>query len=232
MKNRDSFMPNMVNMYGNSLGMDKPTVAVNIAAPIDIVDIIDNRIRAKYKKGFINKTRSKPITEVVIHGTAGGTTAAGLLNWMYNGGRAKEYNRGVALFHYLIGCGKKGEKKGLLVEVLDPKYYVYHSTSGRNDKQTIGIELLNPSKGNRQPYTPAQYASLFKLIFEHLMVLYPAINRITSHRYNIWRWCSKKTAAKRDKNCPGNFDWNKLDAELRRRGYAFQTNGNLRYNIK
>lgn len=198
----------------------------------DIIDLIDKKVRTKYQRGFIKKVRKKHVTEVVLHGTAGGESVSGLLHWMYNGGRATEYNKGVALFHYLIGRGAKGEKDGLLAEVIDPMYYVYHSSSSKHDKETVGVELINSSKSNRNPYTDGQYDSLFKLIFEHLMVLYPNINRVTSHRYNIWRWNNKWTAKRRDKNCPGNFNWNLLDSELNKRGYTFQTNGNLRYNIK
>ena len=192
---------------------------------------IDKTVRTKYKSGWINKVRKTPITEVVIHGTAGGETVAGLLNWMYQYGRQVEYYKGIALFHYLIGRGLKGEKDGLIVEVIDPEYFVYHSSSSSNDKSTIGIELLNTSKSNRNPYTDGQYESLFCLIFDHLMNLYP-ISRITSHRYNIWRWNPKSIAQKYDKDCPGNFDWERLDDELLERGYAFKKDGNLRYDIE
>ena len=180
-------------------------------------------------KGWINKHRTKQVKEVVIHGTAGGETISGLLTWMYNWGRPSYYD-GIGLFHYAIGRGMKNEVDGLIVEIIDPEYYVYHSTSSSNDRSSIGIELLNPSKSNRDPYTKGQYESLFRLIFDHLMILYP-IERITSHRYNIWRWNPKSIAQKYDKNCPGNFDWSLLDTELRKRKFDFKVDGDLRYDI-
>ena len=191
--------------------------------------VVDKTVRTKYKAGWINRKRTKPIIEVVIHGTAGGDTTAGLLHWMYNDGRPGYYD-GIGLFHYAIGRGSKDEIPGLIVEIIDPEYYVYHSTSSRNDFTSIGIELLNSSNGNRNPYTDEQYASLFSLIFDHIIKLYP-VTRIVSHKYNIWRWNSKATAQKNDKNCPGNFDWARLDAELKRRNYSFKIDGDLRYEI-
>lgn len=184
---------------------------------------IDRQIRTKYQSGWITKIRNQPITEVVIHGTAGGSETTNLLRWMYNGERGAEYMKGIALFHYLIG------RDGEIIEIIDPAYYVYHSTSGAHDKQTIGIEMMNPDKMNASNYTDAQYQSLFKLIFDYLMKLYPTINRITSHRYNIIVYNHGKLSPKQ---CPGTgFVWAKLDEELQRRKYQYQTDGQLRYNI-
>lgn len=184
--------------------------------------IIDKQIRGKYRKGWIHKIRKKPITEVVLHGTAGGTSEEAMLRWMYNGERAKEYNRGVALFHYLIG------RDGDTVEVIDTDYWVYHSSSKRHDKTTIGIELINPSKMNDAQYTADQYTSLFKLIFDHLIPTYPTITKIVSHRYNRIVYGKKK-----DRRCPGlNFSWSKLDHELHNRNYVFKTDGHLRHKIQ
>jgi len=221
----DDNIPKAKNLYGNNnIGMNGNTIEVEIT--------VDKKIRAKYQKGWIKKIRNVPITEVVIHGTAGGMTVAGLLHWMYNEGR-KTYNKGIGLFHYAIGRGMKGEKDGLICEVIDPDYWVYSSTSGKHDKTAINIELINTSKSNRDPYTEGQYESLFNLIFNHLMVVYPTINRITGHRYNIWRWNSNTKAKKKDKNCPGNFDWNRLENELNKRQYAFDKDGTqLKYNIR
>lgn len=197
---------------------------VSQVTPESINLIIDRQIRTKYKNGWINKVRNTPITEVVVHGTAGGQDLEGLLRWMYNGERGAEYMKGIALFHYLIG------RDGKIVEIIDPEYYVYHSTSGSHDKQTIGVEMLNPDKMNAAPYTPEQYTSLFKLIFDYLMKLYPSITRITSHRYNIIVYNGGKISPKQ---CPGiGFSWSTLDEELTKRKFSFQTDGQLRYNIQ
>lgn len=214
-------VPNPEELYGSP--------SVGLQPSVDVPITVDKTVRTKYKVGWINRIRKNPIKEIVIHGTGGGETVAGLLHWMYNWGRPG-YNDGIGLFHYVIGQGLKGEKDGLIVEIIDPEYYVYHSTSSANDRTSIGIELMNASPSNRNPYTKGQYDSLFSLIFDHLMTLYP-ITRITSHRYNIWRWNSKAVAQKNDKNCPGNFDWSRLDAELKKRGYDFKTDGNLRYEL-
>lgn len=187
----------------------------------------NNIVRNKYKKGWINKYRDNDsVTEIVIHGTAGGATPEGLLSWMYDGERSSDYYQGISLFHFLIG------KKGEIVEVIDPNYYVYHSTSSSHDKTTIGIELINSSKSNRDPYTAEQYIALQNLTFNYLKPRFKNISRITSHRYNILVYNRPATAQKYLKQCPGTgFNWNNLDAMLRENQCTFVTDGNLRYNI-
>ena len=211
-----------VQLYGNtedsSVGKVQPSVSITT----------DEFVRVKYAAGWVDKIRSVAPEEIVIHGTAGGKSTAGLLHWMYNWGRPK-YNKGIGLFHYAIGRGEKGEKDGLIVEVISPEYYVYHSTSGKHAKREIGIELLNPSKSNRDSYTDLQYKSLFKLIFDHLFILYPTVTRIVGHRYNIWKYNSKKAAQKYDKNCPGNFEQKRLEEELEKRGYSYEIEGQFAY---
>lgn len=178
--------------------------------------VIDKQIREKYRAGWINKYRKKDIDEIVIHGTAGGTSIDGLLSWMFGGERAKEYNQGIALFHYGIG------QDGRIVEVLDPAYWVYHSSSGWHDKKTVGIELMNPDKANALPYTDAQYKALFELIFDHLVPLYPSITRIVSHNFNQQKYSGY------GKQCPGQgFDWNKLVAEFKRRKIDVEVTGEV-----
>ncbi len=125
---------------------------------------------------------------------------------MLSGERAKEYNRGIALFHYGIN------PDGRIVEVVDPDYWTYHSSAGWYDKRTIGIELMNSSKSNRNPYTAEQYESLFNLIFDHLRKVYPSITRIVGHGFN------KRKYSRKNKQCPGvGFDWSKLEAEMKTR---------------
>ena len=173
------------------------------------VEIEENfEIQAKYKKGWIEKIRDTAIVnEIVIHGTAGGS-CKGIQNWMLGGERAKEYYRGIALFHYLVG------RDGEIVQIINPNYWVYHSSSGKHDKETIGIELVNNSAKNDNPYTEKQYKALYKLIFDELFVKFP-ITRICTHNYNVMKY------AKRKRICPGpKFDWNRLDDELKKRGFA------------
>jgi len=183
----------------------EPPFIIQEEKPLSPVEV-NTQVRSKYKKGWIQKVRKKPITEVVIHGTAGGSSTTGLLRWMYNGERARDYRRGISLFHYAIGV------KGDIVEVIDPEFWVHHSSCGRHDKVTIGIELLNPSKDNSKKYSEFQYASLHSLIFDRLLKLYPSITRIVSHNFN------QKYYSGYGKQCPGKgFNWDVIKKELSRR---------------
>jgi len=194
---------------------------MNIEPQASYEIIVDTKIREKYKKGWENKKRKEDPIEVVIHGTAGGTSITDLLRWMAGGERAKEYLKGIALFHY--GIGREGET----IEVIDTDYWVYHSSSGSYDKKTIGIEMLNPSKWNDAEYTVEQYEALFSLIKNHLFPKYSSITRITSHRYNTFRF-----KASNKKQCPGpKFDWGQVNTFLRQNDYEWDEDGNLRYNI-
>ena len=143
-------------------------------------------------------------TEIVIHGTGGGASAAALIDWMRSGERAKDYSRGIGLFHYL------NDFDGSITEIIDPKKWVYHSTSGQHDALTIGIENMNKSPHNDNGYTDKQYTALFELIDE-LMKKY-SIKSIVGHGYN------GKKYSNLDKNCPGNFDWQKLGKHLSDKG--------------
>lgn len=186
---------------------------------------VDRKIREKYKSGWIKNIRNKPVTELVVHGTAGTSTIDGLLTWMYQGERAKNYYKGIGLFHYLIGRNEKPN----IIEVISPEYYVLHSTSGsKHEKGTIGVELINPSKTNRDPYTDAQYVSLVDLFDKILYPVFPQINRIVGHIYNIMKFSREEPKA-----CPGNgFDWERLQRDLKNRGYSFQYEKYCIYDIK
>lgn len=167
----------------------------------------DTMIRTKFHPGF---ERSKPVSEIVIHGTGGG----GTLRYVRMGGRAEEYHRGVALFHYLI------ERDGTITEIIDPRRWVYHSSRGKADENTIGIELENLDFGNLGDYEAAQYRSLLWLIFEHLMKEYPSIDVIMSHSRSYEKYNGKK---KTGVPCPGpEFEWNIVEDEMISRGYMFE----------
>ena len=203
-----SIISNIKNIYSKkSIQIEPPeTISVQPLVERKTVDIIiDRQIRTKYQAGWIDKIRTNPITEIVLHGTAGGTTAEGLLLWMLSGERAKEYYKGIALFHYAIDRDEPH-----IVEIIDPSYWVYHSSSGSHDKETIGIELVNPSKTNRAEYTDNQYEMVFNLVFKHLLQTYPSINKIVSHDYNM-----KTFSGLPPKGCPGTgFDWTLLEKKL------------------
>jgi len=203
--------------------VDPDTIEIQPLAERKTVDIIvDRQIRTKYQQGWINKIRKNDITELVLHSTAGGLSAEGLLKWILSGERSKEYYKGIALFHYLIDRDEPH-----IVEVIDPSYWVYHSSSGTHDKETIGIEMLNPSKTNRAPVTENQYTLLFNLIFKHLLPTYPTIKSIVSHDHNM-QFYSKLTP----KGCPGSgFDWTRLEKELTKNNIKFNRKGVGDYEV-
>jgi len=173
-------------------------------------------IRQKWHKGFPRK--KKNVKEIVIHGTAGGGSAKGLLSWMFRSGR-KGYKRGIALFHYIV------DYDGEIYEIINPDNWVYHSSSGRHDKTTIGIELMNKKTDNEGSYTSEQYASLDWLIL-HLMNNYP-IKNIVSHSYNIEKY------SRAYKNCPGSkFKWGNVEALLVDNGYEYDYIDSHFFNIE
>lgn len=158
----------------------------------------DYTIRTKYTKGH---KRTLPVKYVVVHGTGGGKTSNGIIRWMNapEPKRVSWYKRGIALFHYII------DRDGTIKEIIDPKYWVYHCSIGKMDAGTIGIELMNPSSANKDPYTELQYYALRNLIIHLKTGEYADIKEIFSHRY------AKQIIGKgKRKNCPGNFDWEKF----------------------
>jgi len=203
------------NLYAQKGSQVQPpdTITVQPLEERKTVDIIiDRQVRTKYQAGWIHKVRTNPITEIVLHGTAGGMSAEGLLLWILSGERAKEYYKGIALFHYIIDRTESN-----IVEVIDPSYWTYHSSSGVHDKETIGVEMVNPSKTNREPFTDNQYKLVFNLIFKHLLPTYSTIDKIVSHDHNM-----KVYSGMPPKGCPGSgFDWTLLEKELTKNGKKF-----------
>ncbi|HUT63049.1 MAG TPA: N-acetylmuramoyl-L-alanine amidase [Anaerolineae bacterium] len=140
------------------------------------------------------------IDEIVIHGTGGGT-AKGIIKWMSSDTceRKENYKKSIGLFHYEI------DRNGDIYEIMHPDYrWAYHSGSGKHDRKTIGIELVNPSAGNKDDYTDEQYDSLIVLI-KKLTDSFE-VRRIVSHDFN-----RKKYSNIEPKPCPGPlFDWNRI----------------------
>jgi N-acetyl-anhydromuramyl-L-alanine amidase AmpD len=177
--------------------------------------IVESGIRLKYHKGF--KRNIKKIDTAIIHGTAGG---GDIIKWMLEGGymgkdkngkriyRAEQYKKGIALFHFIIN------KKGEIFEIINPDRWVYHSSTGRHDKRTIGIELINNDRTNRDEYTTEQYCAILDLIFEELCKKYP-IKRIAGHGV------FKQKYGRGTKRCPGNFNWKWLETVLDTYEYDF-----------
>ena len=167
----------------------------------------DHVVRNKFHRGFSRKWGK--VKEIIIHGTGGG----GTLEWVRSGGRAHQYYMGVALFHYLI------QEDGTIWEIIDPDRWVYHSCSGRKDRNRIGIEIVNRSRSNSAPYSDKQYESLYDLVFKYLMDRYPSINTIMSHK-RAWQ---KASRGRRWKECPGpKFDWKRLERVMVARGFTYK----------
>jgi N-acetyl-anhydromuramyl-L-alanine amidase AmpD len=176
---------------------------------------INTIIRKKYHEGFERKPED--ISQIVIHGTGGGSSAESLIRWMDTGERSEDYKKGIALFHYLI------DYNGDVYNIIDPSKWVYHSSSGAHDKKTIGIELMNKNVNNEDVYTLSQYKSLCDIILE-LMTKY----HITSF---IGHGACKQIYSKSYKECPGNFDWSILADELVSRGYNLKMDNEYIYEV-
>ena len=174
---------------------------------LDDSSIVKNlAISEKWFSGW--KRDQKDVQEIVVHGTGGGSSAKALMNWMLSGERATWYKQGIGLFHFII------DRDGTIYQIADIMKWFYHSSSGKHDKLTIGIECMNPDSNNKGDYTDAQYESLAWLSLDYLLKLYP-VNRIVSHDYNF------NTYSQGRKNCPGNFDWKKLEQAMTDRGVKF-----------
>lgn len=151
------------------------------------------------------------VSEIVIHGTGGGTTAASLIKWMLSGGRAEEYKKGIALFHFLV------DRSGEIVKLYDISRWMYHSSSGQHDKCTIGIEMMNPSGNNQTEYTTEQYNSLADLVKSICDMC--KIKSVVGHGYNKQKFSGEY------KVCPGRFDWFNFAEILKIKGLNFTVNG-------
>jgi hypothetical protein len=188
---------------------DKASAVGSIfARPVFPTVEIESRIQTLYIHGLsseeYNKTRHLDITEIVIHGTGGGDgTAEQFVAWQLSGEQATNYNKGIALVHYVIG------RDGKIIQTIDPEiFWTWHSTSYMHDQETIGIELCNPSASNSNPYTDQQYKALAglcaKIISEH-----GRCKQIQSHNW------TGLTYSNTGKACPGSvFIWDRFMREL------------------
>ena len=170
------------------------------------MNIIDYpQIRNKFHKGF---DRENDPIEIVLHSTGGGSSALGVLKWMMTGEREVEYKKGIALFHAMI------DVNGDVYQIIENNKWVYHSSSGAHDKETIGIECVNSSVANKEDIKEEQYTALLEYV-QMLLDQFP-ITRIVAHDYNNFKYSKKK------KGCPGlAFQWDKIKKYLTDNGYTF-----------
>lgn len=174
----------------------------------------DYCVTQKWHSGW--KRPLEQVTEVVIHHTDGTGNIDTLKKWMLGGERSGQYVKGVSLFHFAVDRDGKIWKAGPVSR------WWYHSCSRDHDKYTVGIENIHKSG----PFTKAQYDSLFWLLFDYMPHFCPSYNRIVSHDYNYNTYSNKK------KGCPGpDFDWKKLEAEMKRRKIRFDTHGFEEYTL-
>lgn len=179
--------------------------------------VVNPTIRRIYMEGFPRPAGI--VNEIVVHGTGGGQSAAGIIRWMEQGERAAQYRQGIALFHDLV------DRDGTIHNIIDHARWVYHSGSGNHDRETIGIELVNPMAGNAGPYTDDQYDALGERILE-IMETYP-ITAIAGHGYNQTKYSRKPKA------CPGEaFDWERLYDWLLDEGYVATLRGEYIFGIR
>jgi hypothetical protein len=169
--------------------------------------VIDNRIRDKFHQGFTRSDLS--VTHFVIHGTGGGNTAEGNIKWMLSGGlmpnghtREAQYKKGQALFQLIA------DRDGKIIELINPHNWVYHSSTGRFDLHTIGIELTNPDRSNGGFYTEKQYQAT-ACTYLWLSDIFPNMTTIQGHG------TLKQEKTGSGKACPGTgFDWIKFNSIL------------------
>lgn len=160
--------------------------------------IQDTRVFDKYFSPIKDQFTRDDISEIIVHGTSGGQSAKGIINWMLGGERAEEYKKGIGLFHYEI------DRNGDVYQLIPNGYWCYHSSSGQHDKVTVGIELVNPEKDNFGKYKMEQYKSLMDLI--KMFMLNYQIKVIAGHGATKLQYSGSY------KYCPGKlFDWELLE---------------------
>lgn len=175
----------------------------------------DYSVTQKWHAGW--KRPLDQITEVVIHHTAGKGSIDTLKKWMLNGERKDQYTKGISLFHFAISMDGEIWKAGPISR------WWYHSCSGKHDRYTVGIENIHKSGA----FTDEQYNNLFWLLFEYIPHFCPSYCRIVSHDYNYNTYNNMK------KGCPGpDFDWDRLESEMKKRNITFETHGFEEYTIK
>lgn len=146
--------------------------------------------------------RRKPITTVVVHGTAGGTTLEDLEKWVYGAPipTGPTYNMMVpsnygVTFHYAI------DNTGKIGQFVPDDYWNYHSTCADADEETIGIELVMPSNSYHAP-TQKQFDALIRLIV-HLREKHSTIQYVDSHSWREWYYTCIYVPTQSNKDCPG-----------------------------
>lgn len=165
--------------------------------------------------------RDREVNWFVVHGTQGGGTLEWIRNINMKTSRAKDYQSGVGLFHYLI------TRKGEVWEIINPDRWVHHASIGALDAGTIGVELENPDPNNAAEYMPVQYDKLVELYDKLRSEKFPKMDVILSHNR-----CKQKVLYEAKglkppvwaKKCPGpGFDWELFRKKIKAKGYEFES---------
>lgn len=147
---------------------------------------------------------------IILHGTAGGASAAGIAQW---------FRQAPSSTHYIIGqdgavvqCVAEGDSawgNGPIEAGCDPWWRQFANPN----TVTLSIEHVKPSQDNSDPLTPAQQAASFALV-DHLCARWAIPRRaadaaggITGHRSLL---------PVQRANCPGPYPWDELFAYLER----------------
>jgi hypothetical protein len=210
-----SFFSNLLNFLSSFFVKEDKRVFTQPPKKLDESRIkVDYSVTDKWHKGW--KRPLDQINEVVIHHTGGNGTWEGLRNWMLKGERKASYKKGVALFHFAIG------KTGILAKFGPIARWWYHSSSGRHDRYTVGVEIIHRSG----KFTDDQYETLFWLLFEYMPYHCKNYTRIVSHDYNFNTYSNGK------KGCPGpDFEWERLEDEMKKRNIKYSTHGFEEYEV-
>jgi len=187
---------------------------------------IENKFYAFSRAGFTGRTRTEPVTDIVIHGTAAWEASNAERFILYMEGRPiTHYRNGASTFHYLIG------RDGKIYRMLDDAKYCHHCGVASYDRKSIGIELYNGER-NLSAYTEAQYDALAGLIAENLIPTYPTITTISGHwrvyiqaNPNFVSYNLSKPISERKPECPGPlFNWTTLQQKIESYGYTIINN--------
>jgi hypothetical protein len=143
------------------------------------------------------------VTEIVIHHTAGDGNWKGLKQWFTSDTceRKDQFKKFIGFTQFYI------EKSGVVYQPFSLESWMYHSCSGKHDKETIGIELIHDT----DVFPEAQYTALADLV-EFIYNSCP-IDSIVSHDYNYMHFSGKA------KGCPSTwFNWGRLSVMLNAKG--------------
>lgn len=131
---------------------------------------------------------SGPKTDIVIHGTAGGSTAVGIANFFKN----TEGGTNPVAAHYIVGTD------GDIVQCVQEKDGAWSNGSTEWNNKAVSIEHVKSALDNSSEITSAQKSASFELIGD-------ICKRNNIGSLNIWPHSAVFNTA-----CPGPYPWDDL----------------------